>query len=180
MLKNIIRIINIPDNIKIIKNNNLVIISNSKLSLSYQIHKIINFIINKGNLFLTIDQKYKKLKKSISLLGTIYSITKNFIIGLTNGFDKVLKLKGVGYKFKIIGNSLILKLGHSHSIRYNIPKDINISVKNNTTLAIYGYCKQEVGNIAAEIRKKKPVDIYKGKGIKYDNENIILKEIKKK
>jgi len=180
IFKSITKIIKIPYNLNIIKDNSFIIIFNSKNSVSFKIYKTINIAVDKKILLLTVKDRYKNFKHSICMLCTIHTIIKNFFIGLTTGFNKILELKGVGYKFEVVENILKINLGYSHIIKYNIPLNLKMIIKNPNTLIINGYCKQQVGNVAAFIKKKKPADIYKGKGIKYSDEKLTLKEVKKK
>ncbi|MBR2112105.1 MAG: 50S ribosomal protein L6, partial [Helicobacter sp.] len=98
----------------------------------------------------------------------------NIVIGLSSGFTKVLEINGVGYKANVNGKNLELALGFSHPVVYPIPQGVEMSVEKNT-ITIKGSDKQQIGQIAAEIRKFRPPEPYKGKGIKYSDEVIIRK-----
>lgn len=104
----------------------------------------------------------------------------NLFKGIDKGFEKKLEINGVGYRAQIAGKELVMQLGYSHDIRYNIPEGIKIAVEKQTAITINGSDKQKVGQVAAEIRSYREPEPYKGKGIKYDNERIIRKEGKKK
>ncbi len=106
--------------------------------------------------------------------GTYRSLSDNIIIGLTRGFEKKLEINGVGYRAAVKGNTLELQLGFSHPINYEFPKGITVAVEQNI-ITIKGDDKQQVGQIAAEIRSFRPPEPYKGKGVKYVEETIIRK-----
>jgi len=118
-------------------------------------------------------------KRARSNWGTIRSLSQNVVQGLTQGFEKVLVLEGVGYRAVKEGNDLILTLGFSHPVRYTPPKGINFEVEKNSVLTIKGFDKALVGQTAAEIRAFKKPEPYKGKGIHYVNEVIRRKAGKK-
>lgn len=106
--------------------------------------------------------------------GTFRSLANNILIGLTDGFTRVLEINGVGYRAAVKGNVLELQLGFSHPINYEFPKDVEISVEKNV-VTIKGDDKQVIGQIAAEVRAFRPPEPYKGKGVKYKEEHIIRK-----
>lgn len=113
-------------------------------------------------------------KASRAFWGTYRSLADNILIGLTAGFEKKLEIKGVGYRAAVAGKILELQLGFSHPIKYDIPEGIEIVVEK-TFISIKGYNKQQVGQVAAEIRSFRPPEPYKGKGVKYVDEVIIRK-----
>lgn len=104
----------------------------------------------------------------------------NLVTGVDKGFTRNLEITGVGYKAAVAGSELVLNLGFSHDIRYPIPAGITMKCEKPTSISISGADKQQVGQIAAEIRGYRPPEPYKGKGVKYDNETIVRKEGKKK
>ena len=104
----------------------------------------------------------------------------NLIIGVTDGFKKVLQIKGVGYRASMSGKALNLQLGYSHPISYNPPQGIQIACPSNDVIEISGYDKVAVGQVAADIRAYRPPEPYKGKGIRYEDEFVLRKEGKKK
>lgn len=106
--------------------------------------------------------------------GLIRSLINNMIIGVSDGFSKKLELNGVGYRVNLAGQDLKLNVGLSHEVTYNIPQDINVTVEQNN-ITISGINKQQVGQVAAEIRAIKKPEPYKGKGIKYQDEHIVRK-----
>ena len=155
-----------------------IIISGKYGKISYILHKniFINFT-NKEEIFLSLKNNNKD---HIPILGTNRSIIFNMIQGVTYGFTKELELIGVGYKASIENSILKLNIGFSHTIHYTVPDDIKIKIIDNNKISIFGCDKQLVGQVAADIRLFKIPDPYKGKGIKYKNEKINIKEVKKK
>ncbi len=113
-------------------------------------------------------------KFSKAMWGTIRALCNNAIIGLTKGFEKKLEINGVGYRAAVKGNVLELQLGFSHPINYEIPTGITVTVEKNI-ITVKGTDKQQVGQVAAEIRSFRKPEPYKGKGIKYVDERIIRK-----
>ena len=118
--------------------------------------------------------------KARSLWGTYRSLAQNLVIGVSEGFTRVLDINGVGYRAAIQGKNLNLQLGHSHDINFPIPDNIKIDCPTQTEVVISGVDKQLVGSVAAKIRSFRPPEPYKGKGVKYREEQIVRKEGKKK
>ncbi len=133
-----------------------------------------------------ITQEDKRLavkaadKNSMALAGTIRSLVNNMILGVTKGFEKNLKLVGVGYRAQLQGKVLNLSLGFSHPIAFEIPEGITVETSSPTDIRIKGVDKQRVGQVAANIRSYRSPEPYKGKGVRYADEQIKLKEAKKK
>jgi large subunit ribosomal protein L6 len=111
-------------------------------------------------------------KRSKSLHGLYRNLVKNAIIGLSEGFSKTLIISGVGYKAEVKGKSLVMTLGFSTPIEYPVPEGISIEVEANTKVTVKGQDKEKVGQICSEIRSFRPIEPYKGKGIKYDGEYV--------
>jgi len=133
-----------------------------------------------------VDDKILNLKQNIKnensniMWGTTRSIINGAIIGISKGHEKILELSGVGFRANLKGNTLNLQIGLSHDVSYTIPEGIKISVEKNTTIKISGIDKELVGKVTSEIKMLKPVEPYKGKGIKEKGQYIIRKEGKKK
>ena len=140
--------------------------------------KIFSATVSKENyLLLGPKNKSEDIKKS---WGTTRSILNSAIIGVTNGFEKILEMNGVGYRANLKGKILNLQLGFSHDSTYEIPEGINITVEKQTIIKITGIDKQLVGSAASKIKSLKPVEPYKGKGIKERGQYVLRKEGKKK
>jgi large subunit ribosomal protein L6 len=119
-------------------------------------------------------------KSARAFWGMQRTLVDNLITGVTQGYTKVLEITGVGYRANSQGKNLKLQLGYSHDVDFTIPDDIEIKTPDNTTIEISGIDKQKVGQVAAEIRRWRKPEPYKGKGIKYRGEYIFRKEGKKK
>jgi large subunit ribosomal protein L6 len=117
---------------------------------------------------------------SQALAGTSRSLVNNMIQGVSQGFEKKLTLIGVGYRAKVVGQVLELTLGFSHPVNFKIPDGITIETPSQTEVIVKGIDKQLVGQVAANIRAYRPPEPYKGKGVRYSNEQVVRKEAKKK
>ena len=123
----------------------------------------------------------KKVDKKISIMwGTYRSLINNAIMGVSSGHEKILELNGVGFRANLKGEILNLQIGFSHDVNFKIPKDIKITVEKQTIIKINGVDKELVSKIASDIKSLKPVEPYKGKGIKERNQYVLRKEGKKK
>ena len=123
----------------------------------------------------------KKIDKKTSIMwGTYRSLINNAVMGVSKGHEKILELNGVGFRANLKGEILNLQIGFSHDVNFKIPKDIKIVVEKQTVIKINGVDKELVSKVAADIKSLKPVEPYKGKGIKYADEYINRKEGKKK
>jgi len=119
-------------------------------------------------------------KRARSFWGMQRTLVQNLVTGVTEGYTKVLEITGVGYRAQAQGKTLKLQLGYSHDVDFAVPEGIEIKTPDNTTVEISGIDKQKVGQVAAEIRRWRKPEPYKGKGIKYRGEYIFRKEGKKK
>jgi large subunit ribosomal protein L6 len=119
-------------------------------------------------------------KKANAMAGTFRSLVNNMVTGVVQGYEKKLILQGVGYRAKTAGKTLNLTLGFSHPIDYVLPEGIKAATPSQTEIVISGVNKQQVGQVAAEIRAYRPPEPYKGKGVRYSDENVRRKEAKKK
>ena len=169
----------IPKDTKIKVENGKLILTGPKGSKELSINdKIFSTTVSKdNNLILGL---IKKNENSSVMWGTTRSIVNNAIIGVSVGHEKILELTGVGFRAMLKGNLLNLQLGFSHDTQYKIPEDIKINVEKQTIIKISGIDKELVGKVASEIKLLKPVEPYKGKGIKERGQYILRKEGKKK
>ncbi|MCZ6669340.1 MAG: 50S ribosomal protein L6 [Gammaproteobacteria bacterium] len=119
-------------------------------------------------------------KSSIAVAGTIRSVVSSIVTGVSSGFEKRLILVGIGYRVQLQGKKLSLSLGFSHPVVYTVPEGIEIETVSATEIVVRGCSKQQVGQVSAEIRAFRPPEPYKGKGVKYSDEQIIRKDAKKK
>ena len=148
-----------------------------KGTLTMQLADEVSYEINDGGISV---QPVNDTKRSRSFWGMQRTLVQNLITGVTEGYSKQLQITGVGYRANVQGKNLKLQLGYSHDVDYAIPEGITIATPDQTTVNISGIDKQKVGQVAAEIRRWRKPEPYKGKGIKYAGEFIFRKEGKKK
>jgi len=129
--------------------------------------------------FINVERKDDTVE-SAALSGTTRALVNNMVIGVTTGFERKLSLVGVGYRAAAQGETLKLQLGFSHDIIYNLPKGVKAETPSQTEIIIKGSNKQQVGQVAAEVRAYRSPEPYKGKGVRYIDEVVHLKETKKK
>ena len=168
------RTIIIPTGVTATANGNVVTVKGPKGELSTVINENITVNINENEITLTRkNDNYKNFH------GTANANINNMIIGVTKGFEKKLESVGVGYRFQLKGAELVVTAGYSHPVNVKIPAGINLEVPSNTELFVRGIDKQLVGEFAANVRKIRKPEPYKGKGIRYADEHIRRKEGKK-
>jgi len=148
-----------------------------KGTLALQMRDEISYLVEEGSILV---KPANATKAARAFWGMQRTLVQNLITGVTEGFSKKLLITGVGYRANSQGKNLKLQLGYSHDVDYAIPEGIEIKTPDNTTVEISGIDKQKVGQVAAEIRRWRKPEPYKGKGIKYDGEFIFRKEGKKK
>ena len=115
-----------------------------------------------------------------AMAGTVRALLANMVQGVSEGFQKKLELRGVGYRAQAQGKVLNLTLGFSHPVAYQVPEGITIETPSQTEVLVKGIDRQQVGQVAADIRGYRPPEPYKGKGVRYSDEHVVLKEAKKK
>lgn len=145
--------------------------------LSMPISNLIKLDLAENTLNIKTEES---TKQSNELSGTMRAIIANMVKGVTTGFEKKLQLVGVGYRAQVAQDKLNLSLGYSHSIEHIVPDGIKIETPTQTEIVIKGIDKQKVGQVAADIRAYRKPEPYKGKGVRYSDEVIALKETKKK
>jgi len=141
--------------------------------------KIFSSKLNEGDFqILPLDKKIDK--KTSIMWGTYRSLINNAVTGVSTGHEKILELNGVGFRANLKGEVLNLQIGFSHDVNFKIPKEVKITVEKQTIIKINGVDKELVSKIAADIKNLKPVEPYKGKGIKEKGQFVLRKEGKKK
>lgn len=168
------RIITIPAGVTVSVDGSNVTVKGPKGELSTVIDKNINIEVEGTELKVTrANDSFKTAH------GTVNANIRNMIIGVSTGFEKKLEAVGVGYRFALKGNELVVTAGYSHPVNVKIPTGITLESPSNTELVVKGINKQAVGQFAAEVRSIREPEPYKGKGIRYTDEHIIRKEGKK-
>ena len=146
-------------------------------SLSLARNALVKIVSNDGKLSF---EPANESREANAMSGTIRQLVNNMVVGVTKGFEKKLNLVGVGYKAAASNNKLNLQVGYSHPVNIDMPQGITVATATPTEIVIKGADRQRVGQIAAEIRAVRPPEPYKGKGIRYSDEKIVIKETKKK
>jgi large subunit ribosomal protein L6 len=167
----------LPKSVSIENNNKYFVIKGSLGTLLVPVFPEFTISINHNSVSFVQDVNYKKFSDKAGLLRTLLN---NAVLGVTTGYSKTLELKGLGYRCNIEQETLFMSLGFSHKVKYAVPSDVKISIEKDTIIIIKGLDKQRVGQVAADIRRKKIPDNYHAKGILYQGEVIITKEGKKK
>ncbi len=146
-------------------------------TISQPLNKLVNIVIDGAFLkFEPVDES----REANAMSGTMRAIVANMVQGVTKGFERKLTLVGVGYRAQAQGDKLNLSLGFSHPVVHQMPEGVKAETPSQTEIVIKGIDKQKVGQVAAEVRGYRPPEPYKGKGVRYADEVVILKETKKK
>lgn len=163
----------LPSNVKLNVNNSIVSVEGPKGKLSFAIPPKIAVKINGNRAIVTSEGDTRQHK---AWHGLTRAIIANYVLGVDKGFKKELQIEGVGFKSAVQGKTLVLNLGFSHPINYEIPEGIKITVTDNVNISIEGIDKQKVGAVAADIRRFYPPEPYKGKGVRYVGEYVRRKQ----
>lgn len=169
--------ISLPKGVEVTLTDTLVTIKGPKGTLAHHLHADVNVTMEDNALNVTAANASRF---SQAMSGTTRALLNNNVIGVSEGFERKLVLKGVGYRANAAGKKLNLSLGFSHPVEFLIPEGIKIETPIQTEIVITGVDKQVVGQVAANIRRFRPPEPYKGKGVRYVDEVVILKETKKK
>ena len=168
------RKIEVPEGVTVKVENDIVTVTGPKGSLSQKMLKGIS-LEQEGNT-ITLTRVNDAAK---AMHGTMNALLHNMILGVTKGYEKGLEIIGVGYRFNVTGNKLTINAGYSHPVVMNVPEGLTVEAPSNTEIVIKGIDKVLVGEFAANVRKVRKPEPYKGKGIRYKDEHIRRKEGKK-
>lgn len=161
--------VSIPEKTKVSYENRVLTVQGAKGTLSRTIHHAVDLKIEDGVLnVINLDDK----STSHALRGLTRSLVANMIAGVNQGFERRLEINGIGYRAELKGNTIVLNVGYSSPVQFNLPEGITASVERNTIIKLSGIDKDKLGLTAAAIRKIRPPEPYKGKGIKYAEERI--------
>lgn len=164
--------IDIPKDVSITLNEEKITVKGKHGSLERALSNNLNVKVENNQIIITrIDDS----KKSRELHGLIRALVQNMVCGVNEKFSKTLIAEGVGYKFQVDKNNLILNVGFTHPVEFAIPSDLTVKLESPTKILISGVDKEKVGFLAAKVRDIRPPEPYKGKGILYDGEKIIRK-----
>lgn len=168
--------VKVPAGIQVTANAGLLTVKGAKSSLSINVPKAVEIDVQ-GD---TITVKSESIQADNMQAGTFRALLNNAVIGVSKGYEKKLQLVGVGYRAASAGKVVNLSLGFSHPVAYPIPEGITVETPTQTEIIIKGADKKMVGQVAADIRGFRPPEPYKGKGVRYSTEKVVLKEAKKK
>ena len=162
----------VPDGVEINIEPELVKVKGPKGELEERVSREIGVAQENGEIVVTRSTDRGEHR---ALHGLTRSLIANMVEGVTNGYEKRLEIQGVGYRAQLQGNKLVLALGYSHPVEVNAPDGIDFEVPQPTRITVRGISKQVVGEVAAIIRKQRPPEPYKGKGIRYEGEYVARK-----
>ncbi len=166
----------LPEGVTASLNNDVLVVKGKLGELKLNIHPIVSVSVKDKEITVTPKGESKFAR---SMWGTTRALINNMVIGVSNGFTKRLTLVGVGYRARMEGNKLVLNVGYSHPVEFVPPEGIKFNVEEQVKITVSGCDKALVGQVASNIRSTRKPEPYKGKGIRYENEVIVLKEGKK-
>ena len=170
------RKISIPDGVTVSVNGNVVDVKGPKGELNYEFSKLVSVVAQDG---VVLTKQVKPSKEANMMQGTTNSLISNMIVGVSEGYDKGLEAVGVGYRFQVSGNKITINAGYSNPVIIEAPEGLTVTSESNTEITIHGIDKQKVSEFAANVRKVREPEPYKGKGIRYKGEHVRRKEGKK-
>jgi len=169
--------VELPKGVEFKQNGNIVTLKGGNGELSVEMNSEV--LLTQDENSLTFSPRSGS-RFAVAVSGTMRSIVANMAKGVSEGFERKLELVGVGYRAQAQGKKLNLSLGFSHPVEYTVPEGITVETPSQTEILVKGADKQKVGQVCAEIRGFRPPEPYKGKGVRYAGERVILKEAKKK
>lgn len=169
--------ITLPSGVDVNLDGDTLTVKGVKGKLSMVLNKLVSLTVEHGEIRFSSNGN---AKHAHAMAGTTRSLVNNMVRGVANGFEKKLSLVGVGYRAQVKSGALNLSLGFSHPVEHKIPQGISIETPSQTEIVVSGIDKQKVGQVAAEIRGYRPPEPYKGKGVRYSDEQVARKEAKKK
>lgn len=164
----------VPDGVEFNHDNGVVNVKGKSGSLEMVMHPDVTLEVEES-----VVRVSPRKSGGMAMAGTMRALINNMIQGVTEGFEKKLTLVGVGYRAQVQGKKVNLQLGFSHPIDFEIPDGVTVETPSQTEVVIKGTDKQLVGQVAAEIRSLRPPEPYKGKGVRYADERVVMKEAKK-
>ena len=169
--------IGIPPGVEVAVDDGMVSVKGPKGALSMRVHDSVEISRDNGSIMCL---PRGAAAGAVAQAGTARSLIVNMVKGVCDGFERRLRLIGVGYRAQMQGDVLNMSLGFSHPVEYRCPNDVSIETPSQTEVVVRGADKQRVGQAAAEIRSFRPPEPYKGKGVRYSDETVVRKEAKKK
>lgn len=170
--------IDIPSGVKVTFAEGSIAVKGGKGELKMPVHEAVTIAEEEGSLLF--QPVHEEDKASVAIAGTMRALVNNMVKGVSEGFERKLELQGVGYRAQARGTVINLQLGFSHPVEYSLPEGMSVEMPSQTEIVLRGIDKQQVGQVAAEIRALRPPEPYKGKGVRYAGEVVRRKEAKKK
>jgi large subunit ribosomal protein L6 len=169
--------VTVPQGVDVSMNNNQISVKGAGGTLSLTPNALVKVALEDGKLtFVPANES----REANAMSGTMRQLVNNMVVGVSKGFEKKLTLIGVGFKAAASGSKLNLAVGYSHPVNFEMPAGITVATPTPTEIILKGADRQRVGQLAAEIRAVRPPEPYKGKGIRYADEKVVIKETKKK
>ena len=159
----------IPDGVTVNVDGTLVTVKGPKGELNLEVSKLVSVVVEDG---VVLTKQIKPSQEANMMQGTTNSLISNMITGVSKGYDKGLEAVGVGYRFQVSGNKITINAGYSHPVVMEAPKELSVTSESNTEITIHGIDKQKVSEFAANVRKVREPEPYKGKGIRYKGEKV--------
>lgn len=166
--------ISIPKGVEFNRQGSTLRVKGAKGELSMELHPTIEVSNDDGVLSFAPGDG-----GTMAMAGTMRALVNNMVEGVSNGFERKLNLVGVGYRAQAQGSKLNLQLGFSHPVEFEVPDGVSVETPSQTEIVVRGADKQKVGQVAAKIRSYRPPEPYKGKGVRYSDERVVMKEAKK-
>ena len=169
--------VSVPTGVDVQLKDELITVKGTGGELKLAPNPLVKISIEDGKLsFVPVDES----REANAMSGTMRQMVNNMVVGVSKGFEKKLTLVGVGYRAQASGNKLNLAVGFSHPVNFEMPAGISVATPTPTEIVIKGADRQSVGQVAAKVREVRPPEPYKGKGIRYADERVVIKETKKK
>lgn len=168
--------VTLPTGVEVKLDGQVISVKGVKGKLELDVHRTVE-IVEENGAYTFAPRSSEKLARAMA--GTMRALMNNMVIGVSEGFEKKLVLQGVGYRAQAQGKQLNLRLGFSHPVEYQLPDGVEVQTPTQTEIVVSGIDKQIVGQVSAEIRNFRPPEPYKGKGVRYADERVRIKEAKK-
>ncbi|MFC0269001.1 50S ribosomal protein L6 [Kushneria aurantia] len=168
--------VKLPSGVEVTLDDGRLTVRGGQGQLAMTVHSEV--VVNQQESQLTFEPSARS--KNWAMAGTTRALVNNMVVGVSEGFSRSLEITGVGYRAQASGQKLTLTLGFSHPVEYEVPEGVTVETPRNTTIVLKSADKQQLGQVAAEIRAFRPPEPYKGKGVRYSDERILRKEAKKK
>ena len=169
--------VSLPTGVDVQLKDNLITVKGSGGELKLAPNPLVKITADNGKLsFVPVDES----REANAMSGTMRQLVNNMVVGVSKGFEKKLNLVGVGFRAQAQGAKLNLSVGFSHPVNFEMPEGISVATPTPTEIVIKGADRQSVGQVAAKVREVRPPEPYKGKGIRYSDERVVIKETKKK